>query len=268
MIDVQEMPVMKKVKQWLDTQFEGERLTSASSGQARKQKRPKTALVDNLMDTCRGNTRNAQNPRYASGYNARDCNCDSCQQNARQEKAYIPPPPASNCNCDTCRTYIPPQPSKCNCDDCKKKWNEDPLPRNSMATTASTVRGTSWQGRERDNKFPETVVPLSVSKVVDCSCDICRGPDFRRSSSSTSLNKCDCDACRKLQGPVLNTCNCSDCRPGRGAPKPFINNLPSQCSSCGCEVPYVQGVFNLEYMGCSLLKVKYFIPKNGLESCC
>lgn len=103
--------------------------------------------------------------------------------------------------------------------------------------------------RNSDSCYNKTI-GIPMPDIITCKCNncaTCRSTTTRNTVTPQpkvkATNFCDCDACK-----------CSNVK------------IPSQCSTCGHDRPYIQGEFVLEYRGFTLVKVKYFVPKNGLES--
>ncbi|KAI5709587.1 hypothetical protein M8J76_005474 [Diaphorina citri] len=167
------------------------------------------------------------------------CTCKFCRVSRDLPQAVSRSPlitfPENVCQCDSCRIINQPiSPVKCDCNICRQ----------NAGPKATIPRPLSNYSRiERNPEKNLTAIPLPW--VV--------------------MNEKDFNSMRNRETPVTKIIP----NYGHGSnlnPRCSNNNFPSQCSTCGRELPYIQGEFHLEYMGFKLLNVKYFVPKNGLAN--
>uniref|UniRef100_A0A8D8ZE17 Uncharacterized protein n=1 Tax=Cacopsylla melanoneura TaxID=428564 RepID=A0A8D8ZE17_9HEMI len=157
---------------------------------------------------------------------------------------------------------------------------------NACGDTGTTVIPLPYIPLVRENDTPDrgtTVIPLTYSPLARENDN--PHPDQERSCGSNVISECiNCLAQpasvshASLDGKMTATFSpgfCQFCKSSASpltqilSPDEFLCNkldVPSHCSTCGNDRPYVQGELVLEYMGYTLVKVKCFIPKNGIEN--
>lgn len=161
----------------------------------------------------------------------------NCEQN-------VPKAPPANCDCDVCKNMLPkpsiiPLPS-----DMLPKPNIVPMP-SDMQPRPNIIPLPSGRSEWNGASPIMTAIPLPDAF------------DYRMPETNQGLE----EGFTSLRQGIS-----SEGRFNASQPRCSNNNFPSQCSTCGRELPYIQGEFHLDYLGFTLVKVKYLVPKNGLES--